>query len=1281
MFRNRAVWTSFLPTKIGKLRFILPLDSSPNDHGAISVESRLTSYQPYSKAATGCITSDVVIFDTQGRMTVQAEDLTISSLAPSKPEDDYELYLHTVLELDPGSEIIIQSPWRAEKPASGSASEMTLRAHDDSRNGFSQRPKSPAQDVSQSCSTIRTLCEDHRQSSPSSTGLRSTSSRHISEVASVLGQSTVEDSQPLLSLQKHLSRIIQQIVHRYPRMNILDLSDPSLSLTEHVLGALQNTYQSYTVGSAKEGNALLLSTSLERMRSLRVKFLKLDAIVSNASLRDNADIYDLVILSVSTLENEALDPTSVFTSIRKIVSDGAFLVLINVPDASLRSNPGLVVASKHPQSPSTRSSDWLAWVRASEDHGFTGRPGSSDQCHPSGFSLSIRRQSDNTSSGDPAHLHIACSKDDKTTSHLLLVGGQTDDLKELARCLEDFLMPSFTKISTVHSPSEIPTDVAENCTAAIILTDLEAPVCVSMTARQLDALQHLMRPGMKVLWVTAKALEDPDRAASFGLTRTLKAEIPGLELQVLDLDEETGCAMQIAKESCLFIHNTQVSPRGESGVAARSYEPEIHIIKGKRFTPRVLPYQPAIERLNSYRRPVQTNVDAWQECLQLKPMHIERTGFKYSAQLVHDDRLNVPGFEATQLMRVQYSSSHPVAVGTSKRMYICFGRLNHNQNVVNVVLSPCLASVVDVHGLMMHEIPASSLDPLELAGILLQTLVAFEVLHKTSGKTLVLIDPSQTLLTCVRNLVRNHAKYQSTQLQVWSCDEQCFEECSEEPATLFRHPWSTKREIKNYLPHDCVVYDFLAEDSQLSKTLCSLGHDISYHRGLGIQSFSEDAATLDSETCKDRGAMLKEALDFALQQTSDQVSVNTNAPITPSELLEQTYISPSPCIVDWYRGREMKIEVQPTMNSSLVRGDRTYVLVGLTRDLGRSLCGLLVEHGARSIIIASRNPDMSQTWVTDFNTSGVTIHMYRLNVTILSEVARLKDDITSGRLGLPQVGGVINGAMVLDDRVFAQMDIETWNRVLEPKTTGSKNLDIVFDSRDLDFFIMTSSFAAIGGHAGQSNYAAANMYMNGLAMDRRRRGLAASVLNIGVIYGLGLLARERSHIYRSLEREGYPPISERDIHHMFIEAIEAGRPVPGQIMDLTTGLARYRVGESNPLRWHRDLRFSHHIVRDNNGENGGTGSNDSKSSKRIGDVLKTVQSEEAAQELIQESFCRRVEILLQLPQHSVQGDNRVSEIGIDSLVAVEMRNWFYKSIGQDVPVLKILGASSISERK
>jgi len=76
---------------------------------------------------------------------------------------------------------------------------------------------------------------------------------------------------------------------------------------------------------------------------------------------------------------------------------------------------------------------------------------------------------------------------------------------------------------------------------------------------------------------------------------------------------------------------------------------------------------------------------------------------------------------------------------------------------------------------------------------------------------------------------------------------------------------------------------------------------------------------------------------------------------------------------------------------------------------------------------------------------------------------------------MPPIGGIANGAMVLSDGTFANMSLESLQKVLGPKAQGSQNLHETFLHDELDFFIMFSSLTAVAGNRGQGNYAAANM--------------------------------------------------------------------------------------------------------------------------------------------------------------------------------------------------------------
>lgn len=376
--------------------------------------------------------------------------------------------------------------------------------------------------------------------------------------------------------------------------------------------------------------------------------------------------------------------------------------------------------------------------------------------------------------------------------------------------------------------------------------------------------------------------------------------------------------------------------------------------------------------------------------------------------------------------------------------------------------------------------------------------------------------------------------------------------------------------------------------------------------------------------------------------------------------------------MDWKAERSVQHIVKPLAGTRLLDPAKTYVLIGLTRDFGQSLCTLFADQGARHIVLSSRNPPkVAPQWQTEMRSKGINVRFEALDVTNLEKVVVFKSKLAET---LPPVGGVVNGAMVLEDRVFSQMSLETLYRVMNPKTVGSKNLDTVFDSADMDFFIMTSSFAAIGGHAGQSNYAAANMYMNGLAASRRRRGLPGSVLNIGVIYGLGFLHREKNDLYKGLEHEGYPPISERDIHHMFVEAIAAGKPTANQIHDITTGLRRF-PWPNKTLHWHNDPRFSHYAKPADDAD--ADLHPDGAQKQSLKDLVDGAATRDALVDVLAQAFIARLQSQLRLADGSVTRDHTIVELGVDSLAAVEVRAWIWKALGQDVAVMKILGGATI----
>jgi hybrid polyketide synthase / nonribosomal peptide synthetase ACE1 len=173
--------------------------------------------------------------------------------------------------------------------------------------------------------------------------------------------------------------------------------------------------------------------------------------------------------------------------------------------------------------------------------------------------------------------------------------------------------------------------------------------------------------------------------------------------------------------------------------------------------------------------------------------------------------------------------------------------------------------------------------------------------------------------------------------------------------------------------------------------------------------------------------------------------------------------------------------------------------------------------------------------------------------------------------------------MVLQDSLFSGMSLDTMQKVLGPKIDGTNNLDQLFHDDELDFFVLFSSSACVIGNSGQANYAAANGYLNSLARQRRKRGLAASVVDIGRVAGIGYVETAGQAVINQLTRFGLMAISESEFHQMFAETIRAGYPDPKDkeaIPDavVTTGIRTIRDDEDIQGPWFDNPRFSHCIV-------------------------------------------------------------------------------------------------------
>ena len=275
----------------------------------------------------------------------------------------------------------------------------------------------------------------------------------------------------------------------------------------------------------------------------------------------------------------------------------------------------------------------------------------------------------------------------------------------------------------------------------------------------------------------------------------------------------------------------------------------------------------------------------------------------------------------------------------------------------------------------------------------------------------------------------------------------------------------------------------------------------------------------------------------------------------------------------------------------------------------------------------------------------------------------------------PPIIGVLNGAMVLRDVSVANMEFDQVTDVIRPKVLGSLHLDRIFHNVNLDFFTLLSSINCVIGNVGQANYAAANMGMCGVAANRRKRGLNSSVVNVGAIIGVGYITQSDRQLDVTVAKTAMMHLSEEDFHQIFAEAMEAGYIDSPAGPEVSTGILDVSPDSAYIPQWYTDPKFARFIVHtatnaDDKKEQSGAGS--------ITESLKACKSEQELDQVIKQAFGSQLRRVLQV---STADEDlmamRSLDLGLDSLISVDIRSWFLKNFQVSVPVLKIMANDAV----
>ncbi|WQF89253.1 Putative phosphopantetheine binding ACP domain, methyltransferase type 12, ACP-like superfamily [Colletotrichum destructivum] len=1157
-----------------------------------------------------------------------------------------------------------------------------------------------------------------------------------------------------------VAQLIGLVAHRYPRMKFLEVGGGTGSTTKYVLEALAGRFRTYTFTDISAG---FFARSEEKLSKYdddgghggKIEYRVLDIERDPTSQGFTNGAYDLIIAANCVHATKSLGTT--LAHLRDLLRPGGFLVLFDITGDPIWLSYSFVFGGLDQwwagaaddgrvDGPGVSRARWDSELRKS---GFSGL----DQAVPfprrrEMFSVMLS-QAVHDEAGTVLALRqptLALNQDSSSSRSrrrfnrqaFAVVGASSLSERVVNQFGRHVLnvthVPSLDHVGAAKDPASSSSSSSlfapgKNL-AVMLMTELDMPLFAHLSGDTLASFKLLLRSSRYFMVVTRRCRdENPDSNMLVGVLRALFAEMPHFRFQCIDIDDldvradnfdRTSDILSASLLRMVLVPLLEDEPsrndddnNNDKNRIMWSMEPELLVRDGCVQIPRVVKDTAKNDRLNSSTRLIEQKTCRSQHLVELdtaqiepwKPYHYMDTGDGGRPSLPpHLPRVPLIRRPLPDGLPADYRASMcPIETTVStvrclpytpgqQRFHLIVGAIDRQRcpfSTSSLVTGTRVAALCPVNPATTVYVPLDNVYKMEHEKVPSLSLFSDEVILLATLSSMMLRRTALLVTDDSKVLLLNPGRDLSNMMSKLSLPREITDRLllagvgASPPTAEIR--WGS---IGAVVDMGGGLNDH-ATDSQSRENSCSgewmqeiddLGPWVLRYRYPIIPPVSESQS---------RSIFFCACADLAnLDHSASTAYQDGTAPTS---------------LFDW-RSSIFTTQVQPLDFKALFRADRTYLLVGLSSDLGLSLCRWMVANGARHVAIASRHApnqvrsSLYLTFAEDMRRAGAYFAAVQCDVTRRASLEAAVWEL-AGHLHMPPVAGIAHGAMVLQDKLFADMTVLDLEEVIAPKALGAANLDALFgggggdgDDREpptLDFFVMMSSTACIIGNISQSNYHAGNMFMAALVERRRARGLPASVLHLSAVAGVGYVHRlpERARDFTNT----FALLHEEDLHLAFGEAIAAGRPGSGANGEVICTIKTKRkkekttgsvVGDPTITSWLDNPRFSTLVEDDGSQSDATVDGNGSAAGAAVrvtdlGAALRAVPASDRAQaaQLIQASFVRKLETALRKSPGTIDAQLSLSAVGLDSVLAVEMRFWFLKTIMVEIPVLKFMHQS------
>nr|MBX2866036.1 SDR family NAD(P)-dependent oxidoreductase [Leptolyngbyaceae cyanobacterium MAG.088] len=329
------------------------------------------------------------------------------------------------------------------------------------------------------------------------------------------------------------------------------------------------------------------------------------------------------------------------------------------------------------------------------------------------------------------------------------------------------------------------------------------------------------------------------------------------------------------------------------------------------------------------------------------------------------------------------------------------------------------------------------------------------------------------------------------------------------------------------------------------------------------------------------------------------------------------------------------------VSHTAIRPEASYLITGGLGALGLKACMWLIDNGAKHVVLTSRRApaeDVQKRLSAIEAEYECRIVVHGTDVAEAEQVDALVEQFGHS---WPNLAGILHAAGVLDDGTVAEQTLERFTKVMAPKAVGAFNLHRATQDVDLDFFVMYSSVAAALGSVGQSNYATANAFLDGLAQHRRAQGMGATSINWGPWAEAGMATS--AAVQANLARQGLTPLQPGEAHGALAQILAAGHS-NGLVLDADWSRMGRWLGAARPPLLSKLL-----VAPVSQGDNALL--------QQLGGV-----DDAERQQILSRHLQQDLQQILQLAQPP---DPEVGffDLGMDSLMAVELYNRLQQQLG------------------